>query len=276
MIVGFSQQIPYKWNNILTCAIGAILLLATCSLIGIILLICLGVSQHQQQHHQQQQLYHMQNQQQQQQVYRKDSNMVCGGVGAGTGAASVNNNNNNYYGTPCSRSATPPSTLNYSTSSSLFLGLSQQSLVVGLKCTIAFSWIIPTLYCIILWLIRHVMRTHSATWWLKFTTVECNLLIVNQTLLGVIFYLVFGVLVKRMLVLLPKAQRDQKLAFVTGTAATTTSSGGGQRYVDCQLIVRGERYDSRKVFCWCISNFVIVVVVVAYSANNKVRAIAVT
>lgn len=204
MIVGFSQQIPYKWNNILTCAIGAILLLATCSLIGIILLISFDVSQQQtlQFHIQQQQHNHSQ-------VFRKESG----------GAMSSNNptttTNNNYFGgSSSSRSGSPPSTIN----SVSILGLNQTALaavVVGLKCSITFSWVLPTLYCIITWLIRHVMRTHSLTWWLKFGTVESNLMIVNQSLLGVIFYSVYVILVKRT-VLAPKAL-DQKFAFAAPT-----------------------------------------------------------
>lgn len=185
MIVGFSQQIPYKWNNVLTCAIGAILLLATCSLIGIILLVSLRVSHRQ----------HLQQQQQQQIVFRKDS---------GGSSREISHQNNNYYGTPCS--TTPTSTLNYSTptttASSSFSGVPLPSddafLATGLKCAIAFSWVLPTLYCVILFLVRHVMRTFSATWWLKLGSVECNLLIVNQLLLAVLFYLVCGVLVRRL------------------------------------------------------------------------------
>lgn len=234
MIVGFSQQIPYKWNNVLTCSIGAILLLATCSLIGIILLISFGVTQHQQrQFHQQQYQQQQQQQQTQQQFYRK-------------GSTNSSRENNNYYGTPCS--TTPPSTLNYSTSSTTaslsFLGAFNSPQHSGLKSAIAFSWILPTLYCIILFLIRHVMRTHAATWWLKFATVECNLLIVNQMMLAIIFYLVYGVLVKRIVALQPKALDQKFTATVAGAQSTsstmtaTTTTLATRRYVNCQLVKR--------------------------------------
>lgn len=194
--MGFSQEIPPAWNNTLTCAVGAVLLLATCSLIGIILVICLGVSQ------QQQLVQHLQ-------ALHKEKNEDLSA-----------DNKNNYYGVASSQSATP-STLSLSTSSS-FMGLSQQLRVVGLKCAIAFSWILPTLYCIILWFIRHVMHTYSATWWLKFATMECNLFIVNHTLLGIIFYVVLGVLIKRMLLLLPRRRAlDKKFTAASASSSST-------------------------------------------------------
>lgn len=214
MIVGFAQEIPYKWNSILTCAIGAILLLATCSLIGIILLVSLGVFQ-------QQQALHLNHEP----SYRQ-RNM----------SGSLTGNQSHCYGTPCSGSGTPPSALNLSAS---FLGLSQQSLEVGLKCAVAFSWVLPTLYCIAIWLIRHVMHTRSATWWLKFATLECNLLIVNQTLLGIIFYLICGVLIKRLLLLLPSSATviESKCGFLAEAVTSPT-----QRYVNHQTISPPKRF----------------------------------
>ena len=197
MIVGFSQEIPYQWNNVLTCAIGAILLLATCSLIGIILLICLEASQQLPEHS-----HHIQ-----------QSHPKLPSTGK-----------RDQYSRPiCAPLETPPPvSCSISTNSSSLLGPRQESLAVGLKCAVAFSWVLPSLYCVILWLIRHVMHTHSVTWWLKLATVECNLLIVNQTLLSTIFYVVLGVVIKRQMLLEPKRIVDQKAVFCSS-----------QRYVTC-------------------------------------------
>lgn len=211
MIVGFSQEIPYKWNNILTCAIGAILLLATCSLLGITLLVCLGVTQ-QLVYLQRQRTYDRHNSPSTPSREQKRNSGCSGGSGG-------------LYETPVTTTPGTPSSLSCSsaTPSASYLGVSPDAtLVVGLKCAIGFSWVLPTLYCVILWLIRHVMHTHSTHWWLRWASVECNLLVVNQTLLAVIFYVVLGFLIRRLG--LPKTVAAQKKCNFGGSGS---SSGGG-------------------------------------------------